>query len=281
MNIKNMKVYTASLQKVKNLFADKEKQVYGVFYTNSFLGHRYLCRSHVLHNDVNIQEDAAELTITTRVEKAGLLEMENTLDMLMRYSAGDLSGFTPESQYEDASVQPEPVSTSVNLYSIDVSLKMKEPIVTYQNFTLGGSSFTLVNLRQHLDEEIEHTVSLLFGEAEGLYLFSKLYDQDLTARDLKLLLDLIVDENLTGKAIKAVRYESDSGLSIGIFPYEEQISSYTNTAGDYIFGNAAGYVRIPKEDIGKYKLVCEPRGSNGAFQVTLKGKNSRIHLFME
>ena len=282
-NLTGIKAHTSNLKKLNNLLEDKDQVVYGVYYTNSFLNQRYLCRQHVLSNTVDIQNNDIELKIVTRVEEAGLLEIENTLDVLLHHAAGFIPGASPEESYTGAAPMPTPelVSADQRLYSVDLVLNMKDPEVTYQNFTLAGSKFTLVDLYQRLDEEFGHSVSLLFGEDKGLYLFSHLCNKDLTVRDMKLALDLIMNENITGKAIKGIKLETSSGLTSGVFPYEELISAYNNTNGDYIFGTAAGYIRIPKEDIGNYKFECNPEGVPGAFQLVLKSSKNTIRLYTE
>src|SRR5690606_3765329 len=118
------------------------------------------------------------------------------------------------------------------LFSTDLFLILDNPELTFQEFTIAGSKFTLVNLKHILkdeedteDEGFEQEVSILFGEADRLYLFSHFYNKELNARDTKLIFDLIVDENITGKAITGVKIDSPSGSTSAIFPKGEMISS--------------------------------------------------------
>ena len=282
MLLKDIEVKEGSLELVKRLFEDPKKKVHGVFYDNTFFSQRYLTRSHVLDKKVNIEEDEIKLTIGTRVEVVGLLELENTLDMLVKYEAGDIPAFAQLGKQEELPAVPEPVTPSQYLYTVDIVLRMKQPKVTYQEFTIARNKFTLVTLNHVLDKEGEYTqeVQLLFGKADKFYLFSHFYNKKLKADDVELLLEFLVDKNLTGKAIIAVKQESKSATT-GIFPYEKLISAYRNTDGSYIFGASTGYIRIPENKIRDYKLEVVPNATTGSYRIDLISKENTIKIFME
>ncbi|AIW03246.1 hypothetical protein CPT_Mater89 [Bacillus phage Mater] len=286
MEIKAVKRQYASLQKVKNLMNDESKKVQGVFYSNSFFSRNYLARAHTIVDDLDVAADTITLTVSARMEDVGLLELENTLDALVRYDAGDVPGFMPESLLEGSNIEeqklvPEFVSATRQLYSVDLYLILDAPRVTYQEFTIAGKSFTLVNLHKMYDgNEFEQIVTLLFGDKDAFYFFSNFSDKDLSLRDSKIILDLIVDENITGKVIKGVKLETSSGSGI-MFPYERMINSYTNLDGDIIFGVPAGSVRIPKEEINSYRMQVIPQGARGNYQIVLTNSKNTIRIFME
>jgi hypothetical protein len=287
MKLRAFKEYDGTLQKVKNLLEDSNKKVQGVFYTNSFFSRRYLARSHALVEDINlIGEDSIKLMVSTRVEPVGLLEIEETLDTLVEFEAGDIPGFIPEALADGTNVEQQPiipdvVSPTKQLYSVDILLLMKEPRVTYQEFKVAGVPFTLVNLHNTLGEEFEQTVSLLFGPVGNLYFFSNFYNKTFSVRDSKIVLDMIMEENITGKVIKGVKLESENGVSSYVFPYEELLSSYYSHDGDYIFGMGAGYVKIPRDEIDSYKMHLVSQGISGGYQVILENNKTKIRLYME
>jgi hypothetical protein len=287
MKVKAFKEYEGTLQKVKNLVDDSSKQVQGVFYTNSYFSRRYLARAHALVEDINlIGEDSIKLTVSARVEPVGILEIEETLDTLVEFEAGDIPGFIPEAMADGINVEQQPIIPDVvtatkQLYSLDILLLMKEPKVTYQEFKIAGVPFTLVNLHHTLGEDYEQTVSLLFGPVGNLYFFSNFYSKTFSVRDSKIILDLIMDENITGKVIKGVKLESENGVSSYVFPYEELLSSYYSQDGDYIFGMGAGYVKIPKDEIDSYKMQLVSQGISGSYQVILENNKNKIRLYME
>ncbi|QIW88756.1 hypothetical protein P59_159 [Bacillus phage P59] len=287
MKIKAFKEYEASLLKVRNLLEDSSKKIQGVFYTNSYFTRRYLARSHALVDHVNLTgEDSIKLTVSARIEPMGLLEIENTLDTLVHFEAGDIPGFMPEGMLDEVNGEQQPlasdiVTTTKQLYNLDILLIMNSPKVTYQEFKIAGQSFTLVNIHHILDEDYEQTVTLLFGPAEGLYFFSNFFDKELSLRDSKIILDLIMDENITGKVIKGIKHETELGVNSFVFPYEELFSSYYNQDGDYIFGTGAGYIKIPKEAIDSYKMKLIPDGSKGNYQLVLENNKSKVRLYME
>lgn len=287
MLVKGIKEQTGTLKKLDNLLKDESRKVHGVFYTNSYFSQRYLSRSHVLVDNINVKDNEIKLKLSTRLEKVGLMEIENTLDMLVKHEAGDMPGFTPEGIYGeglesvDRPTLPEPVSVTQHLFSVDLLLIMKDVKITYQEFKIAGSNFTLINLHNQLEEEFEQTVSLLFGAADRLYFFSHFYDKNLTVRDSKLILDLIVDENITGKAITGVRLDSPSGAGSMIHPIESMISSYTIASGAIVFGTDTAYVRIPRRELHMYNMYCLPVGPSGAYQILLEGAKENINIYME
>ncbi|AIW03553.1 hypothetical protein CPT_Moonbeam155 [Bacillus phage Moonbeam] len=290
MQINSFKVHTASLKKVKNLLNDPGKKVQGVFYKNTHFSQRYLARAYTLIKDINVVEGRIKLQVSMRIEGGGLPELENTLEELVAYNAGDVPGFTPEGYFEGSDLEEEPlpvdvVATTKELYNVDILLNMGYVHVTYQEFRIAGKLFTLVNLHNILGsyEEVpfEQMVTLLFGEADNLYFFSNFHNENLSVRDSKLILDLIMDENITGKVIKQVKLESVDGVSASVNPYEELISSYVSMDGDYIFGMGAGHLKIPKDELGNYKMRVIPQGPGGSYQIMLFNNKNTIRLYME
>jgi len=290
MNISQFKLHFASLQKVKNLLNDPTKKVQGVFYKNTHFSQRYLARAYTLVKDLDVADNRIKLQVSIRMDQAGLPELENTLDDLVAYSAGDVPGFIPEgylegSDLEEPALPAEVVATTKELFNADIVLDMNPVKVSYQEFKIAGKPFTLVNLHTILGDYEEHPfeqmVTLLFGEVDNLYFFSNFHEENLSVRDSKLILDLIMDENITGKVIKTIKLESVDGVTSSVFPYEELISSYLSMDGDYIFGMGAGYLRIPKDELGNYKMRVTPQGTSGAYQIMMFSSKNTIRIYME
>jgi hypothetical protein len=290
MNIGTFKLNSGTLKKLKNLLDDKSKKVQGVFYKNTHFSQHYLSRSHMLVNDIDIAENKISLQVSTRIERAGLPELENTLEELVAYNAGDIPGFTPEGYFEGSDIQETPlmadvVATTKELYNADILLNMAHPVITYQEFKIAGKPFTLVNLHKILGDyeetPFEQMVTLLFGEADNLYFFSNFHEENLSVRDSKLILDLIMDENITGKVVKGIKVTSVDGVTGSVYPYQELLASYVSMDGDYVFGNGAGYVMIPKDELGNYKMRVIPQGLSGAYQIMLFNNKNTIRIYME
>lgn len=289
MIINGLKEYKGTLKKLDNLLKDTDRGIQGVYYTNSFFSQRYLTKAFAIADHLSIADNSVNLKIVTRVEKAGILEMNNTSDMLLDYAAGEVKAFSldPEEAYahNPTTPIPEPISVNMALFPFDIELFMKDPEVTYQEVTIAGSKFTLINLHQVLDQEkeLEQTVSLLFGERDKLNFFSHFLNKTLTSRDTKLILDLIVDENITGRAVTSVSYRNEEGVISRVFPYEELINSYRNSNGHYIFGTGHGYMRIPKDSLHKYQMTVDAFSDSKSleYQLVLESAKSRIILNMD
>lgn len=297
MKIQSVKEREGSLRKLKSLLDNKDLKVHGVSYTNNFFSQHYLCRSSVLVNDINIKDNIVKLTLATRVEQNGLPDLENTLEFLARYEAGDIPGFTPEGMYDESEKQDtefivtEPISISTFLISVDILLKLTAPTVKYKEFTIAGEKFTLVELHQVFEverdeddeddvaDDFEQSITLLFGSADKMYLLSHFYDKDLNIRDMKMILDLFVDENLTGKAIRSMACQLPNGITLYQFPFDSLVNSYTTLEGDYIFGSGFGYVRLTDSQLKKFKMECVP--SRGGYSIQLLSKELDIIFALE
>jgi len=66
-----------------------------------------------------------------------------------------------------------------------------------------------------------------------------------------------------------------------VYPYEELLASYVTMDGDYVFGNGAGYMLIPKDELGNYKMRVVPQGISGAYQLMLFNNKNTIRIYME
>lgn len=295
MKIASVKERTGSLQKLKSLLDDKSRKVHGVSYSNSFFTRRYMCRSSVLVDNIDVKDNKVKLTVATRIEQGGLQDVESTLAFLTRFEAGDIPGFTPEGMYdipqESEDFLPEPVSVTQFLISIDILLNMKNPELTYKEFTIAGCKFTLVEIHEVFyadsnddededEDDFDHTVTLLFGEADKFSLLSHFYNKDLSQRDMKMVLDLFVDENLTGKGIRSIMCSLPNGVLLYQFPFDSLINSYTTSMGDYIFGSGYGYIRLTDQQLKKFKMECVPRPF-GSYVIQLKSKELDISFVLE
>lgn len=256
------------------------KKVYGISYSNSYLNKRYLCRASVLANRVSIEGGKVSLTVPTRVEVSGLGEIEETLEMLLRYEAGAMPGFTPDRAWEEQYV--EIVGPTQMMMTIDIMVKMEFPTITYKDFSIAGNKFTLVELTQTYGEDMfDQTITLLFGEPNKMYLLSHFYGKELNVRDMKMILDLIVEDNLTGKLIRSIMLEVGNGTSSAIFPFERSITSYLNDDNEYTFGDGAGVITIPIDNLKDYKMTCEPNGTTGSYMIHLEANNHTISFMLE
>jgi len=286
MIIKYLVEQKCTLQKLQNLLKDSTRKVHGVYYTNDFFSKRYIARANRLSDSIVVDKgkNTVKAKVTTRMEKSGLMEIENTLDVLVKHKAGDMPGFMPESLLDEdqkPELIAEPISVSQYLYSVDLDLIMENPKVTFQDFTIAGHKFTIVNLYHSLGEDMKQNLSLIFGESDKMYLFSHFVNTNLTTRDSKMILDLIVDENITGKAIRGVIFNANNKVSVSVYPYDELINSYRSGRGNYVFGTAAGAISVPESEISKYRMSVKAISISGAYELTLKGKDNKIVLLTE
>lgn len=277
----SIKEREGSISKLKNLL--DSRKVHGVSYTNNYFNKRYLCRSSVLDKDVSIENGQVKLTIAARVEASGMWEIEETLKMLLKFEAGAMPGFSPDWMFENGEERKhlEFASPTEVMTTVDIMLDMKDPQIAYKDFSIAGSKFTLVEVHQELDEEFTQTITLLFGESDKMYLLSHFYDKDLNARDAKMILDLIVDENLTGKLVRSVMLEIPNGASSAVFPFERAIASYLGDDNEYVFGDGSGVLTISIDNLNDYKMTCEPNGTDGSYMIYLEGKGHSIAFMLE
>lgn len=297
MKVAGIKEQIGTTRKLKILLGDTNLKIHGVYYDNEFFTQRHLSRAQALIDPILLEEDEIKVRMSMRLEKVGVRELENTLDMLVKHSAGDLPGFNSEGMYEnalqggateeqpkeniDAPQFPEVISVKQQLFTVDLVLILRDYKITYQDFTIAKQKFTLLTITDSLGGELTQSVSLLFGAVNKLYLFSHFFNENLTLRDSKLILDLIVDENITGKALTTIRLETKSGVGTSLYPLTSLIGSYKNISGDYIFSTDTGYIRIPYANIGTFRMTLDPVGTSGMYQIILESSSETITIQTE
>jgi hypothetical protein len=306
MHVSDIKVQQGSLQKLHNLL--KDKKVYGVHYTNNLLSRDYIARPMLLGEYVNLKEETVQVKLTQRVDMRGLGEMEATLYMFQHLTPeegtliGDLPGFTPEGLLQGSGIDeqdqlPDTVTPTQELFSVDVLLNWQKPEITYQEFTISGSKFTLVEMKyeetfsypgeeedgEEYDDNFTQVISLLFGEPGKMYFFSHFDEKKLNSRDCRLIIDLVKNQNITGKFIKAAYLFSGEG-SATLYPYKEALTLYNNTGGDLILGNGSGYFGFYKNALTEV-LSCYilPNKRTGGCDISLRPKKlwGQVRLVME
>ncbi|QEG04244.1 hypothetical protein [Bacillus phage BC-T25] len=289
-----MTEYTAAKPKhgsvamLQMLLENGQKKVHGVFYTNDYFSERYLSRSHILSDEINIEDNTIKLKISTRVEKPGIFELENTLDELVKYEAGDIPGFAPEGEQHELPM-PEIISATKSLYSVDLVLIMKEPKIMYVTFDIAGVPFILVTIDYELgmknelgkvEDTFKQQVKILFGLPDKLNFFSHFYGKELTNGDKRSILKLILDENITGKAILAVEYDSPLAVT-QLFPFTTMIGAYTTDNGEMVFTSGSGYIKLKDRIVKEGKLQMTPHISKGQYRLDLIGDEGSISIIME
>lgn len=283
--LEKIESHKSSVEELKSFLEDGNKKVYGVFYTNSFFSKRYLSRAHLLLNEINIEDKEVRMTLSTRIEPMGLLEVESTLEMFVKHGAGDVPGLFPEEGVDEeplVSRVAEPIGAYQRLYSVDLAVILKDPEVTYKVFTIADSTFTLVSIKHKLEDDFEQQVNILLSNSvDKLYLFSHFFGKTLEDKDAEMLLELIVNENITGKAIVGVEIGTELGTASGVFPLEEMISAYTTAAGDYTFGTGSGYIQIPYSSLSSYKVTCVPTELVGSYTLHLTSEREEIKIYFE
>jgi hypothetical protein len=306
MKVSRAKQKPATLQKLKNLLEDDSKKVQGVYYMNSHFSKRYLARAHTIVDRLDVQENEIKMTVSSRVERAGLMELANTLDTLVQHNAGDLPGFQTdvfgnlsEEEIRQQGYRPDLWLPGVDIYNVDILLTMKDPVITCQEFTIAGSKFSLVNIDHTLEDEVEEsavvtdefvapfrqTVTLLFGDADKLYFYSNFANKELTPRDTQTFMELIAGGNISGKVFKSVTLHAEE-LSGAIFPYAEIIQVYRSFNGDYVFGTGSGYFQILREELKNYSVTCLPHVAQpgtvpGSYIINIRTKGKTISLLSE
>ncbi|AOZ62099.1 hypothetical protein QCM8_181 [Bacillus phage QCM8] len=277
-----------SLAFLQTLLEGSQKKVHGVFYTNDYFSERYLSRAHVLSEEINIEDGTLKLKISTRVEKPGIFELENTLDELVKYEAGDIPGFAEEGQQNELPMA-EVISATKSLYSVDLVLIMKEPKIMYVTFDIAGVPFILVTIDYELgmqseigkvEDTFKQQVKILFGHPDKINFFSHFYGKELTNGDKRSILKLILDENITGKAILAVEY--DSALAVTqLFPFTTMIGAYTTANGEMVFTSGSGYIKLKDRIVKEGTLRMTPHVHKGQYRLDLISDEGTVGIIME
>lgn len=289
MKIHPIKLKPFTIKRLQKLLEGNKKQIYGVSYINSYLTKRHICRNNAEVRNIDIEQGIIDVDLTVRVEDVGATELDITRNMLVTKGLGEITNnYIPDNVFEKDSehiynepVIVENVSITQGLRSVDISLTFDEPTLTTQDFSIAGSKFTLVNIKQYIeDENFEHTITLLFGDTGKLNILSHFYDKDLTSRDAKLIMQLVMDNNLTGKALSGVRYISKE-VDTTLFPLENLITPFVNSSGNYVFASGTGYIVLSRSEINKITMYVYVDNSNGTYTITIEGKDYKLILMLD
>ncbi|AII27999.1 hypothetical protein LD13_gp098 [Bacillus phage Bobb] len=279
VKIKEMKPLNATLKKLRSFEANTKLELYGVGYTNPFLSRRVACRSQALVNKLDIRDKQVHLTLSMLIEKNARYELDNTLDFLVRYEAGDIPGYELSEEnpnFLDNSPQ-QPITATYQLTNADIRLNMENPTVQYKEFTIHKEKFTIIYLTEKFDEVIEHTVSLLYGPAGALKFLGNFIDKELTSIGFSPLFELMSDENLLGAHIVSLKVESKKeGIRSVCVPIEGVISVMENVEGDYVFSTDQHYFKLPKESLQDYRMTVD--AVKGGYILKLDSTHNSIEL---
>lgn len=284
IKLNEVRKQTGTLTKVKNL-ANKKK-VFGAYYTNSLFSRVYLTRHNMLMEDVNVSEDKVQMTVSTRVDGNGIDELENTLQMLIEYGIGDVPGVSADGSYLIEETQnPEYISLNETLFTVDLQLILKEPKVSFREFTIAGNKFTLLTLTHTVTDYFEQEVKLLYGEPDDskLFFLSHFAGEKLSMRDAGLILDMIVDENITGKAIVSANFRDTTKFAAltTIYPLNSLIGMYSNIEGDIIINNDNSFLLFPSKSLEDVTMRCEPLLDAGGYSIILEGTSGILTINLE
>lgn len=277
--VKETKLLNATLRKLRSYEENDNLKLYGVSYTNPFLSRRVACRSQALVNKLDIQNSQVNLTLSMLIEKNAKFELDNTLDFLVRYEAGDIPGYEQSEEnpdFLDESPQ-QPITATYHLADANLALNMKNPTVQYREFTIQKEKFTIVYLTERFDEVIDHTVALLYGTGGALKFLGKFLDKELTPIGFAPLFELMSDDNLLGTHIVALKVESKKeGLRSVCVPIEGVVSLMENMEGDYVFSTDQYYFKLPYASLQDYRMTVDAVA--GGYVLKLDSIHNSIEL---
>ncbi|QEM43237.1 hypothetical protein CHOTACABRAS_183 [Bacillus phage Chotacabras] len=271
------------LVRLKELLEDKTKKVHGISYTNDFFSKPHLVRSHILKDEVLIEEDELRIGFFMRVDYNSFVELENTLEWLVMNEAGDIPGYMTEGDVLDRPHLEERVSKGLSLFTADVILNMKSPRVRFVDAEIAGETFTIAKISQKLplgeDEVVVHEVKLLFGSADKFNLLSHFVGKKLTNEDGIKVLALIEEENLLGKAIQGAGFrDSNKGHSTFIGSHSEMIQVTRLWSGGYFFRSEVSTLELDKELLETMDFKVELEVSSQSHRLTFGNKRKGVEL---
>lgn len=289
------------LVKLKELLEDKTKKVHGVHYTNDFILSNPMARAHVLQDEVSIEDNELTIKFAMRTQSDNFYELENTLELLTLNNAGDIPGYIiGDHDYPDGVLdQPyleERISPTISLYTVDMLLKLKDPMVTAHTVTIAGYTFDWVTINHSLfiadvigeaptdtDHFVEQELTLIFGDAKKLNFLSHFNRKELDYTDIKKIMAMISQDNLIGKAIQGVELENKKGgLGSFLAPITELVSLSTENNG-YHFYTLDSRLTVPfrflKKEDTTYRVSITEEGQ--FYNIILEDELAKITITLE
>lgn len=271
------------LAQLKELLEDKTKKVHGISYFNDFFSKPHLVRSHILKDEVLLEEDELRIGFFMRVDYNSFVELENTLEWLVLNEAGDIPGYITEGDVLDKPHLEERVSEGLSLFTADVILNIKSPKVTFEEITIAGESFTIAQVVNQLplgeDDSVVQRVNLLFGSADKFSFLSHFVGKKLTHEDGMTVLGLIEEENLLGKAIQGAGFrDSNKGHSTFIGSHSEMIQVTRLWSGGYFFRSEVSTFEVDKELLDTMDFKVELEVSSQSHRLTFSNRRKGVEL---
>lgn len=271
------------LVKLKELLEDKTRKVHGISYFNDFFSKPHLVRSHILKDEVLIEEDELRIGFFMRVDYNSFIELENTLEWLVMNEAGDIPGYITEGDVLDKPHLEEKVSEGLSLFTADVILNMKSPKILFSDTVIAGHTFTTVQVINAMplgeDDSVLQCVKLLFGSADKFSFLSHFVGEKLTNEDGLKVLDLIEEDNLLGKAIQGAGFrDSNKGHSTFIGSHSEMIQVTRLWSGGYFFRSEVSTLELDKELLDTMDFKVELEVSSQSHRLTFSNKRKGVEL---
>ncbi|QVW28980.1 hypothetical protein [Bacillus phage SWEP1] len=271
------------LAQLKELLEDKTKKVHGISYFNDFFSKPHLVRSHILKDEVLLEEDELRIGFFMRVDYNSFIELENTLEWLVLNEAGDIPGYIVEGDVLDKPHLEERVSEGLSLFTADVILNMKSPRVSFEKLEIGDEEFTIARVHNDMplgeDEIAEQQVNLLFGSADKFSFLSHFVGKKLTHEDGMKVLDLIEEDNLLGKAIQGAGFrDSNKGHSTFIGSHSEMIQVTRLWSGGYFFRSEVSTFEVDKELLDTLSFKVELEVTTQSHRLTFGNKRKGVEL---
>lgn len=274
-----------TMRKLRNHLDNDEQTIHGVYYNNSIYSRRYLAQDTVYVQDIDISNNRLKMSVTTRVEfsDVGIEEVNMTKEALHYYEAGTVPHYLfydkDGNQYQPHEELEEPVTATMSLISMEVLLEMDQPRIYHRNVVIGGQGFDLFEIHQDFDG-FKQSVQFLFGRQDKLTFLSHFHGKKLNMKDSQKILELIVKENVTGKAIVGIRSEAE-GMVTNLTPVRDMITSIYSFDNEPIFTTDGGYVKLTKS---LFKTgTFEAQFLQGSPRSKLKWKNNHrtVEIFFE
>ncbi|AEZ50329.1 hypothetical protein BCPG3_136 [Bacillus phage BCPG3] len=223
------------LDRVKNLLMQPEYKIIGIHYTNAYFTKNPITRSFYMKELTHIDSNKINLGFFLRLPYNDFPALEMTLNMFEITGRGDVMGYIAEGELTDKPHLEEKITNHMSLFTADVFVSLEDPNVVIKSHMINKFKVYEVKIKDtHAVDglNIDQEITLVIGDSNYNSVFGLLSTGEPTIQDVRKVLDLLSNKNVTGKAFTGIFMDSPMGI-MTMEPRTEMMSIRKRAGGGY------------------------------------------------
>ncbi|ADH03277.1 gp131 [Bacillus phage W.Ph.] len=214
------------LDKVKRILMQEDMKIIGIHYTNAYFTKNPITRSFYMKELTHIDSNKINLGFFLRLPYNDFPALEMTLNFFEITGRGDVMGYIAEGDITDKPHLEEKITNHMSLFTADMFVSLENPNVVIKPHTINKYKVYEVKIKDTHSVDglnIDQEVTLVIGDSSFNSVLGLLTTGEPTIKDVREILDLLSNKNVTGKAFTGVLMNSPTGI-VTMEPRTEMMS---------------------------------------------------------